>query len=77
MEEIIKEEVIIRERCCDKKNKCGCGACGGGIYGLAFVGALIYYIQHATSFWVGVLGVLKAMVWPAILIYKLLEFLIK
>ncbi|MFA5061723.1 MAG: hypothetical protein WC526_01090 [Patescibacteria group bacterium] len=46
-----------------------------GIYGLAFIGALIYYIQHATTFWMGVLGFLKALVWPAFLIYKLLEFL--
>jgi hypothetical protein len=45
------------------------------IYGLAFVGALIYYIQHATSFWAGVLGFLKALVWPAMLVYKLLEYL--
>jgi hypothetical protein len=45
------------------------------IYGLAFIGALIYFIQHAVTFWAGVLGVLKAIVWPAILIYKLLEFL--
>ncbi|WGQ10164.1 hypothetical protein QG516_00655 [Pedobacter gandavensis] len=45
------------------------------IYGLAFIGALVYYIQQATSFWMGVLGVLKAFVWPALLIYKLFEFL--
>ncbi|MDR3679778.1 MAG: hypothetical protein P4L41_07420 [Flavipsychrobacter sp.] len=45
------------------------------IYGLAFIGALIYFIQHATTFLGGLLGVLKAIVWPAILIYKLLEFL--
>lgn len=49
----------------------------GGIYGLAFLGALIYYIQHADSFWQGVLGLLKAIVWPAIIVYKLLEFLAK
>lgn len=45
------------------------------IYGFAFIGALVYFLQHATSFWLGVLGVLKAMVWPALLIYKLFEFL--
>ena len=44
-------------------------------YGLGFVGAAIYFIQHATSFWGGVLGVLKAIVWPAMLVYKLLESL--
>ena len=47
----------------------------GGIYGLAFIGAAIYYVQQATTFWTGVLGILKALVWPAILIYKSLEFL--
>lgn len=46
-----------------------------GVYFLAFIGALIYFLQNATSFWVGVLGVLKAMVWPAVLIYKLLGYL--
>jgi len=45
------------------------------IYGLGFIGALIYFIQHAASFWLGVLGVFKAILWPAFLIYKLLEFL--
>lgn len=52
-----------------------CGAAGGGIYGLAFIGALVYFIQAATSFWTGVLGVLKAIVWPAFLIYELLKYL--
>jgi len=45
------------------------------VYGLGFIGALVYFIQHAASFWLGVLGFLKALVWPAILIYKLLESL--
>lgn len=47
----------------------------GGVYGLAFIGAAVYYIQHATSFWMGVLGFLKAVVWPAILMYKVLDML--
>jgi hypothetical protein len=45
------------------------------IWFLGFVGALIYYLQHAAGFWMGVLGFLKAVVWPAMLVYKLLEFL--
>ena len=44
----------------------------GGIYGLGFIGALVYYLQQATGFWSGVLGVLKALVWPAFFVYKLL-----
>ena len=48
------------------------GGGAGGIYCLGFIGAAIYYIQTATGFWSGVLGVLKALVWPAFLVYKLL-----
>ena len=47
----------------------------GGAYGLGFIGAVVYYLQHSPTFWLGVLGVLKAIVWPAFLIYRLLEFL--
>lgn len=50
------------------------GACGG-IYGMAFIGAAVYFIQHSATFLEGVLGLLKALFWPAVLIYKLLEFL--
>jgi hypothetical protein len=46
-----------------------------GVYGLAFVGALIYNIQHSSTFMLGVLGFLKALVWPAFLVYKIMEFL--
>lgn len=45
------------------------------IYGMAFIGALIYFIQHAHTFWEGAFGFVKALVWPALLAYKLLEFL--
>lgn len=52
-----------------------CQAASSGLYGLGFLGALVYYIQHAESFWLGALGVLKALVWPAFVVYKVLEFL--
>ncbi len=45
------------------------------VYGFGFIGALVYYIQHATTFLLGLLGVGKAIVWPALVVYKLLEFL--
>lgn len=63
------------ENCCkgDKmKCHCGCGASSGSIYFFGFVGAAIYYISQSTTFWTGVLGILKAIVWPAFLVYKLL-----
>lgn len=50
-------------------------AAGGAVYGLGFIGAAIYFISHAATFWMGVLGFLKAIVWPVFAVYKLLEFL--
>lgn len=47
----------------------------GGIYGLAFIGAAVYFIQQADGFWLGVLGFLKAIVWPAMLIYRVFTLL--
>ncbi len=57
-----------------RKNR-NVGGASGGIYGLAFIGAAFYFISHATTFWMGVLGFVKALFWPAVLIYKILEFL--
>ncbi len=45
------------------------------VYGLGFIGAAIYYISVATSFWTGVLGFLKAIVWPVFLVYEALKTL--
>jgi len=53
------------------------GATGGALYGLGLIGAVIFFIGKATTFWLGVLAILKAFVWPAILVYELLKFLIK
>ena len=42
----------------------------GAVYGLGLIGAAVYFISQATSFWIGVLGFLKAIVWPAFLVYE-------
>lgn len=47
----------------------------GAVYGLGFIGAAVYFISHAATFWLGVLGFLKAMVWPAFLVYEALKYL--
>lgn len=48
------------------------GGGGGAVYGLGLVGALIYYIQTASSFGEALWGIIKAILWPAFLIYSLL-----
>ena len=51
------------------------GSGSGAVYGLGLIGALVYYIGHAATFWLGLLGFLKAIVWPAMLVYGLLNYL--
>lgn len=58
----------------NKKKYVGHGA-GGAVYGLGFLGSLVYFIQHATSFGGVLFGVLKALLWPAFLLYKIAELL--
>ncbi len=58
-----------------KKERVTCHGSGGALYGLGFLGALVYYITTATSLWEGVIGVLKALLWPAFLVFELLKFL--
>jgi hypothetical protein len=45
----------------------------GGVYFLGFIGAFVYYIVSTDGLWLIFLGFLKALVWPAILVYKLFE----
>ncbi|MEK7569878.1 MAG: hypothetical protein AAB515_00320 [Patescibacteria group bacterium] len=47
---------------------------GEVVYGLGFVGAVIYYISVANGFWEGVLGILQAIVWPVFFVYEALQF---
>lgn len=56
-----------------KNFKCSCH--GNAFYGLGVVGAAIYYISTASGFWMGAFGLLKALIWPAFLVYNLLKFL--
>jgi hypothetical protein len=53
------------------KNNAGSGA----LYGIGMIGALIYFLQHATTFLMGLVGIVKAIFWPAIVVYKVLEIL--
>ena len=64
--EMKKEEVS----CCSTSMKSSCGGC---VYGLGVIGAAVYYISTASGFWMGVLGVLKSLVWPAFLVFELLK----
>ena len=46
----------------------------GGIWFLGFIGALVYYIHtHSGTFWLVILAFLKSLVWPAFVVYHVLQ----
>lgn len=51
------------------------GGGSGAIYGLGIIGAFIYFIQHAHSFWAVIWGIVQAIFWPAVLVYEALKLL--
>ena len=51
------------------------GGGGGVVWFLGMIGALVFYIQQAHGFWGVVVGILKAIVWPAFVVYDLLKHL--
>lgn len=54
-------------------NSTGSAGASGGIYGLGVIGAAVYFISHASGFWMGAFGLLKAIVWPAFAAYAVLK----
>lgn len=50
-----------------------CSACG--IYFLGLIGAAVYFISYATSFWAGVLGFLKAVIWPVFMVFEAFKYM--
>ena len=51
----------------------GPAAGGGAVYGIGMLGALVYFLQAAKSGSDYLLAFPKAIVWPALLVYKLLK----
>ncbi len=51
------------------------GGSSDSVYGLGFIGALVYFISQAKDFREGVIGFFKAIVWPAILVYEIFKLL--
>ena len=52
------------------------GSAGDAVYGLGVIGAAVWYISTAATFWLGVVGFLKALVWPAFLVYEAFKALL-
>lgn len=51
------------------------GGASSAVYGLGFIGALVYFIGQAANLTEGVIGFLKALVWPGFMVYEAFKFL--
>jgi hypothetical protein len=57
------------------KRECRNASPCGPVYFLGLIGAAIFFISQATTFWLGVLGFLKALIWPLFLVLDAFKFL--
>lgn len=55
-----------------KNTKMGRGGGGSPTYFFGVIGAAVYYLHVSYGFWPSVTALLKALVWPAFLVYRLL-----
>lgn len=58
---------------CKSKSSSSTNGTAGALYFVGFIGSLIYWVQAAVGFGAFVTAFLKSLVWPAYIVYKLLE----
>ena len=65
----------MKQWCSNKKHYSSSSQHGtsGALYFVGFIGALVYWMQAAVGFGAVVTGFLKAMVWPAYVVFQLLQ----
>ena len=47
----------------------------GGVYFVTIIGAAVYFVQQSVGFGGFILALLKALVWPAFVVYEVLDIL--
>jgi hypothetical protein len=68
--ETARAETGARASAPDRRKSQGSAGGGDAVYGLGLIGALVYFVQQADGFVGVVLAVLKALLWPAFLVYE-------
>ncbi len=75
---LLKEAYLTRHKISNmtyKRNSSGSSQGSGIVYILGFIGAAVYYFEISSGFWPGVIAFLKALVWPAFLVYDVFVYL--
>lgn len=55
-------------------NRTGSDSIGFVLF-VAWLGALVYFLQHAVGAWAIIMAILKSIVWPALVLYHVLPLL--
>ena len=63
------------ERKTRRRPQNGGPAGGGAVYGLGMIGALVYFFRSAESGRDQLLAIPRAIVWPALVVYKIIPLL--
>jgi len=68
---------VVEQKCanCDHSSCCqklgsNQGGSSSAVYGLGFVGALIYFFPTMNTFNGVIMGIVKSLVWPGILVHQ-------
>jgi hypothetical protein len=51
------------------------GGASDAVYAFGLFGAWFYYLSTATTFWEGLLGIIKGFFWPGFLVYEIMKYL--
>ncbi len=57
---------------CLIRDNCSSPSC---VWFLGFIGAAIYNVSNSIGFFSGMFGIVKAIVWPVFLVFRLMQFL--
>jgi len=71
----MEKETVFSDEKKERKKSFDRHTTDSALYFFGFIGAAIYYISTASTFWIGVIGFLKAMIWPAFLVFEALKYL--
>lgn len=70
-----KKVDVKKMECCHPRKWHGGHGAGGAVFFFAFIGVAVYNIQQVHGFWLIVLAILKAIVWPAFLMHQVFTML--
>ncbi|MFA6007382.1 MAG: hypothetical protein WC784_01910 [Candidatus Shapirobacteria bacterium] len=70
-----KETERCKNRFMTRGQRCHGHGNPGAIYGLGMIGALFYFLQNAVGFGAVIVGIGKAIFWPALVVFRILDML--